>query len=90
MGLTHDDPGLGDAARDLKNGGKKQGSVGQSTQAPSKRQGRLTLLCGRTEAPLMKSSSLIATSSPRTVMFSTRAHRPTDEFQPMMELMTQA
>lgn len=32
----------------------------------------LTLLCGRTDAPLTYSSSLIVTSSPRTVMFSTR------------------
>lgn len=33
---------------------------------------QLTLLCGRTEAPLTYSSSLMLTSSPRTVMFSTR------------------
>lgn len=32
----------------------------------------LTLLCGRTEAPLTYNSSLMETSSPRTVMFSTR------------------
>lgn len=29
-------------------------------------------LCGSTEAPLTYSSSLMVTSSPRTVMFSTR------------------
>ena len=31
-------------------------------------------LCGRTEAPLTYSSSLMVTSSPRTVMFSTRVY----------------
>lgn len=48
------------------------------------------LLWGSTLAPLMYSSSLIATSSPRTVMFSTLAHRPTDEFHPMMDDMIHA
>lgn len=33
---------------------------------------QLTLLWGRTDAPLTYSSSLMLTSSPRTVMFSTR------------------
>ena len=33
------------------------------------------LLCGKTDAPLMYSSSLMVTSSPRTVIFSRRACR---------------
>jgi hypothetical protein len=33
----------------------------------------LTLLCGKTDAPLIYSSSLMVTSSPNTVMFSNRA-----------------
>ena len=49
-----------------------------------------TDLWGRMLPPLMKTSSLTCTSSPRTDTLSIRAHRPTDEYQPTMDLLIQA
>lgn len=46
-------------------------------------------LWGKTAAPLTSSSSLILTSSPKTVVLSHRTHRPTVEFHPIIELFTQ-
>lgn len=42
------------------------------------------LLCGRTCPPLTNTSSFTITSSPSTVMFSQRTHRPTMQRHPIM------